>query len=66
LAKLARDTDGFTGAEIQATCMRAALSAIREIIAKDPSTTTGENEIHISGRHLEQAIIDIRQERKKD
>lgn len=58
LDELAAATPGFSGADIQAVCTRAALAAIREAI---PARTTGEHELRITPGHLEQALESVRE-----
>ncbi|MFO0909608.1 MAG: ATP-binding protein [Isosphaeraceae bacterium] len=56
---LARSTEGFSGAEIQAVCAAAALAAVREALAR----ASGDEALpstRISQEHLTQAIGDIR------
>ncbi len=58
LEELAREAQGFTGAEIEAVCQEAAMRAIREAIEAKAGL-----EISINMRHLREALA-VMQERK--
>ncbi|MBM4035628.1 MAG: AAA family ATPase, partial [Planctomycetes bacterium] len=53
--KLAAATQGFTGADIQAVCTRAALAAIREAVEQEKPT-----KVQITRAHLQQALASLR------
>lgn len=62
---LAKETEGFTGAEIQAVCMRASIGALRDFITISGTAFNQEMKFRISASHMAQALRDFRQERKK-
>lgn len=45
LEKIARETEGFSGADLEALCRRAATTAIRESIEREPTATFSPFEI---------------------
>ena len=55
---LAERTDGFSGAELQAVCRRAALDAIREVVASN-GKGAAERQLLIRRDQLEQAVDDV-------
>ncbi|MBM4046163.1 MAG: CDC48 family AAA ATPase [Planctomycetes bacterium] len=55
---LAAETDGFTGAEIQSICRKAALAAIREAVAKPD-----ERKVLVTRRHVDEALAAVRANR---
>lgn len=59
LQKLAKETSGFTGAEIEAVCQEAAMRAIREAIQ-----SKADPEISVTMRHFCEAV-DAMQARKR-
>lgn len=62
--KLALATEGFSGAEIQAVCKRAAMETIREIIAQaGNSGEAQEARILITRTHLERALAALKAHR---
>jgi transitional endoplasmic reticulum ATPase len=61
LDDLAASSDGFSGADIQAVCQRAALAAIRETIEKmDQQGGAEEPEVLITQDHLGSALESVR------
>jgi len=58
---LAALTDGFSGAEIQAVCTRAALRAVRRVIAHGTGETADVSELRIESGDLDAAIEEIQQ-----
>jgi transitional endoplasmic reticulum ATPase len=59
-ADLAARTDTFSGAEIQAVCTRAALSAVRRVIAGAKPGGSGESQVLIVGADLDLALEEVR------
>lgn len=63
---LAASTEGFSGADIQAVCKRAALAAIRETIEKGDGTAAArERKVSVTLSQIERALESIRAERKQ-
>jgi transitional endoplasmic reticulum ATPase len=60
LADLAARADSFSGAEIQAVCTRAALRAVRRVIAGAKPEGSGESRVLIGGADLDIAIEEVR------
>ncbi len=66
LAELARQSNGFSGADIAAVCNRAAYMAIREKVAEietTPPAGIDENQhdaVHITLAHLQRAMADMK------
>jgi len=61
---LAAATDGFSGAEIQAVCRRAALEAVREAIESATGDTPEKDwRVLIRQEHLRRALEDVRANR---
>jgi transitional endoplasmic reticulum ATPase len=60
--ELAASSDGFSGADIQAVCNRAALSAIREVVRKrvDDSRPPGQSQVLITRASLLDALQGLR------
>ncbi len=59
LGHLAARTEGVSGAEIEATCRRATMMAIREVFG--PSGDAGEErELLVTARHFEAALGEVR------
>jgi transitional endoplasmic reticulum ATPase len=56
LADYIKETDGFTGAEIEAVCNRAAILAIREF----SKTEQDQSAFVIHSSHFSRAIVDVR------
>jgi len=57
---LAIKTEGFTGADIQAVCRRAAMEAFREVIGKSESLLkNAELKVLITRTHVEQALAQV-------
>ncbi|MBC8217113.1 MAG: CDC48 family AAA ATPase [Planctomycetes bacterium] len=58
LARLARETEGKTGSDIEFVCRKASMFAVREYIEhRSPKEkVTKEIKLEISGRHLDQAL----------
>jgi len=56
---LAIKTEGFTGADIQAVCRRAAMEAFREVIGRSESLLkNAELKVLITRTHVEQALAE--------
>jgi transitional endoplasmic reticulum ATPase len=63
--ELAASAEAFSGADIQAVCQRAALEAIREVVAEAGSEILPEGtEVLIRRSHLEGALASVRADRK--
>ena len=59
--ELAAATQGFTGADIQAVCTRAALAAIREVVERAGGQPDAQGtKVRITRAHVEQALASIR------
>jgi len=57
---LAAETEGFTGADIQAVCRRAAMEAFREVIGRSESLPkNAELKVLITRTHVEQALAQV-------
>jgi transitional endoplasmic reticulum ATPase len=61
VASLAARTDTFTGAEIQAVCTRAALRAVRRVIAVRDPESTEVGALVIEGSDLDAGIDEVQQ-----
>ena len=63
---LAAATDGFTGADIQAVCKRAALDAIREAVERKVRGKVPEDKlkVSVSPAHVDRALEVVRAERR--
>jgi transitional endoplasmic reticulum ATPase len=61
VASLASRTDTFSGAEIEAVCTRAALRAVRRVIAVRDPESTDVGALVIAGADLDAAIEEIQQ-----
>jgi transitional endoplasmic reticulum ATPase len=61
-SRIADQTEGFNGAEIQAICTRAAWIAIREALGHDGSrsSTDANVEIRITDSHVQAALEEVR------
>jgi len=58
-------TDGFSGADIQAVCKRAALDSIREVVeGARPDTPPDDAKVLITRAHIERALERVRAERQ--
>jgi transitional endoplasmic reticulum ATPase len=58
--ELAAAADGFTGADIQGACGRAAMEALREVIAKGgPPDAGAEPKVRLSRKHLKNALAEV-------
>jgi transitional endoplasmic reticulum ATPase len=58
--ELAAAADGFTGADIQGACGRAAMEALREVIAKGGPPDAGAGlKVRLSRKHLENALAEV-------
>ena len=58
---LAASTEGFTGADIQAVCARAALEAVREAVAESAKQGPGKPPtLRVTRVHLEKALESVR------
>ena len=55
---LAAETEGFTGADIQAVCRRAAMEALRGVIEQAGKPDT-EAKVMITRTHVEQALAQV-------
>ena len=58
---LAARTEGFSGAEIQAVCTRAALRAVRRVIAVVDTGPFQPDQLVIEGSDLDAAIQEVEQ-----
>ena len=63
LDELADKSEGFSGADVQAVCRRAALQLIREAIARGETAAT-EQPLLIGRSHLEQALSEVRAQKQ--
>ncbi len=68
LKSLAKATDKYTGAEIEAAVRRASMLAIREVInqeqkASQPASECSESDIRISKQHFEEAMKQVNSQR---
>lgn len=63
LDELADRSEGFSGADVQAVCRRAALEVIREAIARGEPAAL-EQPLLIRGTHMEQAMEDVRTQKQ--
>jgi transitional endoplasmic reticulum ATPase len=59
---LADEMEGFVGADIAATCKKAAALAIREFLAAHGDDAHDYTGFAVSGRHLQDAIASIRRQ----
>jgi transitional endoplasmic reticulum ATPase len=58
---LAASTEGFTGADVQAVCARAALEAVREAVAESAKQGPGKPPtLRVTRVHLEKALESVR------
>ena len=57
--ELAGATQGFTGADVQAVCTRAALAAIRDAVQAAQAGTLG-HQVRVTRAHIEQALDSVR------
>jgi len=55
---LAIETEGFTGADVQAVCRRAAMEALRGVI-EQAGKPNAEPKILITRTHVEQALAQV-------
>ncbi|HDM92185.1 MAG TPA: AAA family ATPase, partial [Candidatus Korarchaeota archaeon] len=63
LEEIAKKTEGYTGADLEALCDTAALLAIRELVEKYPDPGEAEKhagELKITKRHFEEAMKKVR------
>ena len=63
LDALVEQSDGFSGADVQAVCRRAALEVIREAIARG-ETAAAERPLSICQAHLERALSEVRAQQR--
>jgi transitional endoplasmic reticulum ATPase len=61
LKKYAQETDGFTGADLESACNRAAILAIRDFVGKDQDVST----FTITNKHINSAIKAVRENLSK-
>ena len=55
--ELAASSEGFTGAEIQGICREAAMAAVRELVAQNPTDASiGESQLQITPAHLRESL----------
>jgi transitional endoplasmic reticulum ATPase len=59
IARLAAETEGFVGADIEATCRRAAMAAIGETLRRDIAYGLAPS-LRIDMRHFERAISEVK------
>jgi len=62
LSDLAAATDGFSGADIQGVCAKAALRAVRRAVASRIGTPAGDAAVLIEPGDLEAALEEARQQ----
>jgi len=67
LAKLARETDGRTGSDIEFVCRKASMFAIREYIEHNSKTdkANAEGELKVSRHNFEQALKMLKEQNDK-
>lgn len=72
LEKLAKETDGYTGADIKAVCSEATMLAIREIVEKEDATkdksadkSGPKVERKVSNKHFKEAMKTIKPASKR-
>jgi transitional endoplasmic reticulum ATPase len=56
LEELAQRTEGLSGADLEAVCNRAAMSAIRCVVQQGDIQGKGERRVLITRAHLEEAL----------
>ena len=67
LDRLAEITEGYTGADIQAICNEAVMSAIREYVRdREILDRDGIKELKIHGRHFEEALKNVKPMEKEE
>jgi transitional endoplasmic reticulum ATPase len=61
LGELARRTDGYVGADVEAVCREAAMAATREFVESVPKEQMGESvgNVRISREHFETALEEV-------
>jgi len=67
LTKLAKETDGRTGSDIEFICRRASMFAVRECIEHDSAEkkATKEKELKVSRQHFDQALKMLKEQNGK-
>jgi len=67
LTKLAKETDGRTGSDIEFICRRASMFAVREYIEHDSAEkkVTKEKELKVSRQHFDQALKMLKEQNGK-
>jgi len=67
LTKLAKETDGRTGSDIEFVCRRASMFAVRECIEHDSAEkkATKEKELKVSRQHFDDAIKMLKEQNGK-
>jgi len=67
LTKLAKETDGRTGSDIEFVCRRASMFAVREYIEHDSAEkeATKEKELKVSRQHFDQALKMLKEQNGK-
>jgi transitional endoplasmic reticulum ATPase len=60
-ARLASRTEGFSGAEIQAVCAKAALRAVRRAVEQVKRNPAGEVRVRIEAGDLDAALEEVKQ-----
>ena len=65
LKKLARETEGMAGADIEFICRKAAMSAIREHIQDIERVGESKEGLIISRRHFDEALALVTEQRRK-
>jgi len=65
LAKLAKETDGRTGSDIEFVCRKASMFAIREFINQGREDRDKKKDFRVSRQHFEEAIKMLREQNDK-
>jgi len=65
LTKLAKQTDGAPGSDIEFICRKASMFAIREYVSQQCEAEGQKRDIKVSNRHFEQAIKILKQQNSK-
>ncbi len=58
--QLAAQTEGFTGADIEAVCRRAALEAVRRVVEAAQGESVDETRISIGAEQIQSALEEVR------
>ncbi len=63
--QLVEQTDGFTGADIEAVCRGAALEAVRRVLETTKGEAVDETTISIGPEHLQSALEEARKSKER-